>query len=268
LSSVATLLTRAQSARIRDLLRDKRARNTEGAFIVEGAKPVYDALRHHPALVQTVVITVDYEQRESLHHRRLRQSQHISSFRCSSVSFSALSTLDSPQGILAVVRQPHWSEETVLAEPRIFGVYGERLQDPANVGAIIRTAAGLSVDALWLTPESADIYNPKVVRASAGAVLSMPIFVVDDVARLAKKGIALFAAEAGSSKSVHMETIRHVPQRLLVAVGNESRGLSDRTMKQAVLRFTIPLSRHIDSLNVAATTAIALHYLRRLPVQL
>jgi TrmH family RNA methyltransferase len=238
----------------------------EGAFIIEGAKPVNDALRHHPTLVQSVVITVEYERRESAYQRRLRQSQNISSFRCSRDSFSALSSLDTPQGILAVVRQPHWSQESVLAKPTIFGVYGERLQDPANVGAIIRTAAGLSVDALWLTPESADIYNPKVVRASAGAVLSMPIFVVDGVAGLTAKGIALFAAEPGGGKTVNMETIRHIPQRLLVAVGNESRGLSDRTLKQAVLRFTIPLSRHIDSLNVAATAAIALHYLRRLPV--
>lgn len=267
MSSVATPLTRVQSARIRELLREKRARNAEGAFIIEGAKPVYDALLHHPTSVQSIVLTVDYERRESAQHRRLRESQNISSFHCSSSVFSAFSSLDSPQGILAVVRQPRWNEESLLAQPTIFGVYGEHLQDPANVGAIIRTAAGLSVDAVWLTPESADIYNPKVVRASAGAVLSLPIFIDEDVARLVEQSIALFAAEAGGGKTVKMETIRHIPQRLIVAVGNESRGLSAHTIKQAACRFTIPLSRHIDSLNVAATAAIALHYLRRLPVQ-
>ena len=260
-------MTRAQSARIRELLRDKRVRNAEGAFIIEGAKPVYDALLHHPTSVQSVVFTADYERRESDQQRRLRALHHISSFRCSSSSFSALSSLDSPQGILALLRQPHWNEEILLAQPTIFGVYGEQLQDPANVGAIIRTAAGLSVDALWLTPESADVYNPKVVRASAGAVLSLPIFVAEDVARLTGKGIALFAAVAGGGKTSNMETIRHIPQRLVVAVGNESRGLSAHTIQQAANRFTIPLSRHIESLNVAATAAIALHYLRRLPVQ-
>jgi TrmH family RNA methyltransferase len=140
------------------------------------------------------------------------------------------------------------------------------LQDPANVGAIIRTAAALNIDALWLSPESADIYNPKVVRASAGAVLSLPIFVLKDLATLIQRGVTLFAAEAGNRQTVNIETIRHIPRRLVVVVGNESRGLSAHTIKQATCRFTIPLSRHIESLNVAATAAIALHYLGRMPV--
>jgi len=155
----------------------------------------------------------------------------------------------------------------VLAQPSLFGVYGEHLQDPANVGAIIRTAAALNVDALWLTPESADVYNPKVVRASAGAVLSLPIFVTEHVGRLTAKGMVVFAAEAGSGDAIHLESIRTVPKRLVVAVGNESRGLSAQTVKQAACRFTIPLSRHVESLNVAASVAIALHYLRRVEAE-
>ena len=178
--------------------------------------------------------------------------------------FSVFSDLESPQGILAVVKQPRWNQEMPFGQSRLFGLYGEQLQDPANVGAIIRTAAALNIDALWLTPESADIYHPKVVRASAGAVLSLPIFIVEDVASLTRKGVVLFAAEAAEGQAVSMETIRTVPKRMVVGVGNESRGLSVHTLKQAVCRFTIPLGRHIESLNVAATTAIALHYLRRI----
>jgi len=263
----ATPLTRAQSARIRDLLRDKHARNAEGAFIIEGAKPVYDVFLHHPASVQSVVVADDYERRESRQQRLLRESLKIPSFRCSTRTFSAFSTLEEPQGLLAVVRQPRWNEASLVAQSKLLGLYGEHLQDPANVGAIIRTAAALNLDALWLTPDSADIYNPKVVRASAGAVLSLPVFVTEDVARLTRKGIALFAAEAGPREAVPMETIDTTPKRLIIAVGNESRGLSPHTIKQAACRFTIPLSRHIESLNVAATTAIALHYFQRLPAE-
>ena len=224
-------------------------------------------LLHHPASVQSLVLAADYERRESDEQRVFRQSLNIPSFRSSSRVFSAFSNLESPQGILAVVRQPHWNQEMLFGQPRLFGLYGEQLQDPANVGAIIRTAAALNIDALWLTPESADIYNPKVVRASAGAVLSLPVFVVDDVTNLTSNGVVLFAAEAAEGQAVSMETIRTIPKRLLVAVGNESRGLSLHTIKQAACRFTIPLSRHIESLNVAATAAIALHYLRRLDAE-
>ena len=264
MSSLATPLTRAQSARIRELLREKRARNAEGAFIIEGAKAVYDILQHHPASVQSVVLAADYERREGDQQRLIRESLNISSFCCSPRTFSALSTLESPQGILAVVKQPRWNEQRTLSQPKFFGLYGEDLQDPANVGAIIRTAAALNVDALWLTPESADIYNPKVVRASAGAVLSLPIFITEDVDDLTNKDVALFAAVPGGGKTVKMETIRTIPHRLVVAVGNESRGLSARTINAAACRFTIPLSRHVESLNVAATAAITLYYLRHL----
>jgi TrmH family RNA methyltransferase len=257
-------LTRAQSARIRELLHDKRARNAEGAFIIEGAKPVYDALLHYPASVQTVVVADDYERQESPRHRLLRESRQISSFHCPGRTFSSLSTLENPQGILAVVRQPRWNEESLLGQPRLFGLYGEQLQDPANVGTIIRTAAALNIDALWLTPESADIYNPKVVRASAGAVLSLPIFAAKDVVRFTSLGMIVFAAVATERKAVNMETIRTIPKRLILAVGNESRGLSALTLKHAACRFTIPLSRRVESLNVAATAAIALHHMRRI----
>lgn len=228
---------------------------------------MYDLLLHHPATIQSVLIAADQERRESDQQRRLRASLKISSFRCSDATFSTLSHLDSPQGILAIVKQPRWNEEKLLERQRIFGVFGEHLQDPANVGTIIRTAAALNVDALWLTPESADIYNPKVVRASAGAVLSLPIFVAEDAAGLKRKRIKVFAAEAGGGEAVEMERIRTIPKRLVVAVGNESRGLSRETIQQAVCRFTIPLSRHIESLNVAATAAIALHYLQRIDVE-
>lgn len=267
MSPLSTPLTRAQAARIRELLREKRARNAEGAFVIEGAKPVYDALLHRPAVVTAVVVSAGHEDRESGQQHRLRAARNISSFRCSDRTFSTFSTLESPQGILAVVKQPYWNEEMVLAQPSLFGVYGEHLQDPANVGAIIRTAAALNVDALWLTPESADVYNPKVVRASAGAVLSLPIFVTEHVGRLTAKGMVVFAAEAGSGDAIHLESIRTVPKRLVVAVGNESRGLSAQTVKQAACRFTIPLSRHVESLNVAASVAIALHYLRRVEAE-
>lgn len=265
MSSFTSLLTRVQVARIRQLFRDKRVRQAEGAFIVEGAKPVYDLLRTHPDYVQMMVVTSGYEQRESGQQRLIRESLAIPSFRCLDRTLSALSDLETPQGILAVVRQPHWNQEELFGQARILGLYGEQLQDPANVGAIIRTAAALNVDGLWLTSESADIYNPKVVRATSGALLSLPIFIIRDATVFTRNGCAMYTAEAGSQGTVEMETIRDVPKRLIIAVGNESRGLAAQTIKQAVRRFTIPLSRQVESLNVAATAAIALHYFGRLP---
>ena len=264
MSSPATLLTRAQVAHIRQLLRDKRARNADGAFVIEGAKPVHDVLLNHSTHIRMLVTAPAYEQRESEPQRLARATLQVPAYRCPDRTFSTLSDLESPQGILAVVGQPRWNEEKILSRSCLFGLFGEQLQDPANVGAIIRTAAGLDVDALWLTPESADIYNPKVVRATSGALYSLPVFVTRDAGSFARKGCAIFAAQAGMSGTVQMQTIREVPKRMILALGNESRGLSSVTLKEAACRFSIPLSRQIESLNVAATAAIALYYFGRI----
>ncbi|HLZ33108.1 MAG TPA: RNA methyltransferase [Nitrospira sp.] len=265
MSLSTTFLTRAQTARIRNLFRDKRARQTDGAFIVEGAKPVRDLLLTHPTHVQMLVVASGYQQRESDRDRLLRHSVDVPTYGCLDRSFAALSGLETPQGILAIVQQPCWNEDELLERPVLFGLFGEQLQDPANVGAIIRTAAALNVSALWLTPESADIYNPKVVRATSGALLSLPIFVARDVTRFIQNHCAIYAAEVAGPDTVEMEAIHTIPRRVILAMGNESRGLSESTRQQATCRFTIPLTRQVESLNVAATAAIAMYYFGRLP---
>jgi len=240
-------------------------RQTEGAFIVEGAKSVRDLLLHYPERLELLVMAAGYQVREQAEDREIRLSVDIPSYSCADHTFATISDLDVPPGILAIVRQPSWNEEELFNCPTLFGLYGEELQDPANVGAIIRTAAALNVSALWFTPGSADIYNPKVVRATSGALLSLPVFVAKDATVFLKNKCALFSAEAGARKTVPMASIQTVPQRMVLAVGNESRGLSIETTEQAACRFTIPLSRQVESLNVAATAAIALYYLGHLP---
>jgi RNA methyltransferase, TrmH family len=264
-SSSIPIVTRAQAARVRNLLKDKQVRQADGAFIVEGAKAVRDLLITHPTRIRMLVVTAEYQRRENAHDRQIRESLAAPSYGCLDRTFATMSDLDAPQGILAVVQQPRWDEEEVFARQNLFGLYGERIQDPANVGAIIRTAAALNASALWLTPDSADVYNPKVVRATSGALLSLPVFVTGDATTFTRHGCAIFAAEAGSGETVAMKTIRAVPRRMILAVGNESQGLSAQTIQQSSCRFTIPLERQIESLNVAATVAIALYSIGRLP---
>ena len=258
-------LTRAQGTRLRALLQDKQARTKENAFIVEGAKAVSDLLARFPEKILILVVTPTYLSREEDAIRRLRLKVTAKQYSCSERLFETLSDLDVPQGILTVVHQPNWDEEKVLSRSTILGVFGERLQDPTNVGAIIRTAAALNVDALWLTPESADVYNPKVVRATSGALLSLPIFEVADVAGLIQHGCRVYAADVSNRGTTPINEIVEVPQKLVLAVGNEGRGLSVATSKAASVRFTIPLSRQVESLNVAATVAISTFHFSGLP---
>ena len=234
---------------------------------MEGAKPVRDLLQDHTTSIQMIVLSDRYRQREAGPDRRLREEKRVPFYICPDHTFASLSGLETPEGVLAVIGQPQWNESEIFGRPEIFGLYGERVQDPANVGAIIRTAAGLNVSAMWLSQDSADVYNPKVVRASSGALLCLPIFEARDTDRFAQENCTIYAAVPSGQGSVHIETIKNIPQRCILALGNESRGLSEQTVQQAACRFTIPLVRRVESLNVAATAAIALYHLGRLPKQ-
>lgn len=233
--------------------------------MVEGAHSVRDLVARYPERVRMIVSAHSRLSKEMRGDGLFRPGSSIPQYCCSDLRFSKLTDLDTPQGILAVVRVPRWDEAEVLGQPTVLGIFGEQLQDPANVGAIIRTAAALNVSALWLTPESADVYHPKVVRAASGVLLAMPIFSAKDVSGLIRKGCQVFAAEADRGKAVSIDEFHHAPRKLVLAVGNESHGLSTEIRRQATARFTIPLSRGVESLNVAATAAIAMHYFSRLP---
>ena len=265
MAAAVPLLTRSQGAHIRGLLREKSVRAQSGSFVVEGSHAVEDLLTRYPDQILAIVSTQGYLPRRGRDGRVIRVASSTKQYFCSDLQFSRLSDLDAPQGILAVVRQPTWDEGNVLRQPTVLGIFGEELQDPTNVGAIIRTAAALNLSALWLTPESADVYHPKVVRATSGSLLSLPIFIARDVSGLIRQDCGIFAAEATGNGTVPIDEIRQVPRRLILAVGNEGRGLSAQLNSQATTRFTIPLSRGVESLNVAATVAIAAFHFSRLP---
>ena len=260
------VLSRARGSLIRQLLREKQVRSSEGAFVVEGAKPCHDLISQYPQAIQSLLVSPRYLRTETDEDRSRRFSLGAQQFVCSDPAFEKLTDVEMPQGILAVVQQPQWDEAQVLGQSRVLGVYGDRLQDPANVGAIIRTAAALNLSAVWLSHDSADHFSPKVVRATAGTLLALPIFRTTDLRTVTLSECRIYSAVLSSADRVPIREIRTVPSRLLVAVGNEGVGLSSEIMKASHVRFSIPLAEGVESLNVAATAAISTFYFSGLPI--
>lgn len=186
-------------------------------------------------------------------------------YQVSEQTFDRLSNVETGQGILAVVRKPVWREAAVFAQAELFGVFGEQLQDPANVGTIIRTASALRVGALWLTPDSADIFSPKVVRATAGSLMTLPIFHCLTPHIFADHECSIVAAEPSRNGTVPIQQVRQIPRRAILALGNESRGLAQSTIDQAAMRIHIPVNNEVESLNVATAAAILIYHLRNIP---
>lgn len=257
-------LTTAQANRIKELLRDKRTRDSEQALVVEGIKPVREVLDRDAAIVRTIVVTPAYlEGCSDDDRRRLETRSHVLRV-CRERQFRKLADVVTPAGVLAVVTQPQWDVNAILKRTELLALFGEAVQDPTNVGTMIRTAAALELDAVWLSADSADTFNPKVVRASAGTVLHMPVFTMESPTLFAEHGCAILAAQPAGQDSQPITSVTQIPRRAAIAVGNESRGLSKETSQQATLRFHIPTARAVESLNVAASAAIAMFYFKNL----
>lgn len=250
-------LTSTQTRFVKDLIRSKKARDAERLFVLEGDKPIRELLTSHPASFYGLIVTeaslrkIDQDFQECIRHSACPV------YVCSEQKLAAVSDLTNPTGILAILRRPIWDPETVFRRRCLLGFYGESLQDPTNVGTLIRTAVAFGFDGLWLSPDSVDAFNPKIVRASAGALLSLPIFMIENAGMLTRHDCAILTAEIPGDGSSPLNTIIEIPPRAIVALGNESRGLSQPLLDLASLRFHIPIRPEAESLNVATSAAIA-----------
>ncbi|HEX7767251.1 MAG TPA: RNA methyltransferase [Nitrospira sp.] len=266
MSALLRPLTRAHGSLVRHLLEDKKSRLSEGAFVIEGAHACRDLILSFSQQIISLTISTRYLEQEDLESRTARSALRVMQYSCPDESFEKLSDVDMPQGILAVVRLPKWNEGDVLAQARVLGVYGERLQDPTNVGTIIRTAAGLGLSGVWLSPDSVDCFHPKVVRGTAGAILALPVFQGAELPSLTASGCVLYAAVVSSPEACDLRSITTRAPRSIIAVGNESQGLLPASIAASSHTYSIPLVRGIDSLNVATTAAISLYYFSGLPI--
>ncbi|MFQ5992705.1 MAG: TrmH family RNA methyltransferase [Nitrospiraceae bacterium] len=269
-------LPKARAALIRQLVREKQARAVEGAFVLEGPKPIRELLARDAQVLRAVVTTPSYLEKCDPSLPQALTRTRVPTYICRETVLNTLSDVAHPPGILAVVCQPAWDPATVFRRTHLLGLYGESFQDPTNLGAIIRTASAFGIDAMWLSTDSVDVFNPKVVRATTGAILELPILALPQTGGpgtsptdvFKRHHCALFVADPSSRQSRDMREITQIPARTILAFGNEGRGCSESTLRQATLRFRVPMKRTAESLNVAASAAIALYHfsgLRRTP---
>jgi TrmH family RNA methyltransferase len=263
-------LSAARAAWVRALVRERKAREAEQLLVLEGEKPLGELLARDPGSVAAVVLTrsaadalMDRAGANTVWSRVVRDGS-VPLYECRDTVFGKFSDLVTAAGVLGVVRRPPWKEADVSRRAHLLAVYGEGIQDPANVGAIVRTAAAFGVDACWFSPDSADAYGPKAVRAAAGGILLMPVFAAADLSVIQRLGCRLFAAERPGPGSRPIDHVKEFPAKAMLAFGNESRGLSPELLQAADVRFHIPLRGQVESLNVAAAAAVSVFHFTHL----
>jgi TrmH family RNA methyltransferase len=172
--------------------------------------------------------------------------------------FRELADTDTPQGVLAVVEVPSWTLADLEPRPRAPVLVLDAVQDPGNVGTLLRTAFALGAAGAVLLRGSADLTNPKVMRAAMGASFRLPTAAVDAVEFVAwcRHGDVQVWASAADGAPL---TRAALPDRLALVVGNEGAGVRPELRELAVRQVSIPLARGAESLNVAVAAGILLY---------
>lgn len=175
--------------------------------------------------------------------------------------FAKMSDTQSPQGILCVVRQCEYTLNKIMETDSmpLFLVL-ENLQDPGNLGTIMRTGEGAGVNGIIMSRDTVDIYNPKTIRATMGSVYRVPFLYSDDirgtVRRMKEKGIGIYAAHLKGRKC-YDECDYCSPSAFLI--GNEGNGLTEETAGLADTYIRIPMEGKLESLNAAVASALLMY---------
>lgn len=240
-------------------LSDPKRRKKEKAFLIEGVKMVEEALRDR-AGVKMVVASPSLTQHHGKAVLDLAENRSVDILWISERLMDAVSESKTPQPVMAVVEVKEYTEDALFAHESGLIVICHQLQDPGNLGTIIRTAEAVGAGGVAITPNTVDPYNYKTIRASMGSILRMPLVRVGDVTAFVKKcgqkGFQTVAMVLTGEKT-HFDLDLRKPTAVIV--GQEGSGLPDDILKDVDHRVRIPMAETLDSLNVAVSGAVFLY---------
>ena len=228
----------------------------DGAWLVEGWHLLEEAARNGAALEQVFVREDAVVRWDDFAHENLLSLKPV--VLAADVFDPAVST-DSPQGVAAFARPRVDSVGEALRVPAPLAVALVGIQDPGNAGTIVRSAQAFGANALFCLPGSANVYGTKALRASAGAVFSLPVFSLDwpELNTLARENklvtLATVPRDGVAPSDVPWQ------EGLLLLIGAEGAGLPDDIVRDSLLRVTIPMPGETESLNAAVAASILLY---------
>ena len=244
----------------------KKVRDAEGVFVAEGPRMVEALLGIVPCTM--LLVHINLLEADAARYAGLLLAGHVGTLRClTTMQADQASSLRAPQGIVGIFEQPTHTLEAALRWPEEgLCVALDGVQDPGNVGTILRTAAWMGIRGVVLSTTSADPFAPKTVQATMGALAHLPVLTTS----LPEYLSALPATTPVVGTSLDGENLyaATLPQRGIIVMGSEGRGLTVEVQQHLTQRLRIPTfpansPTAPESLNVATATAIVLGEMRR-----
>lgn len=237
----------------------RSARLRAERFVVDGPQGVREVLRFAPATVTDLYVDDDaFERHQALVD--LARNANIHLHRCSSAVMAALVDTQHPQGIVAVCRPVDVPVAEALAADDGFVVVLAHVRDPGNAGTVIRSADAAGARAVILSDASVDLYNPKVVRSTAGSLWHLPIALGGEVTALIAacrdRGRRVLAADGAGSTLLPDADLTGAHAWLM---GNEAWGLDEATRGLADEVVRVPIHGHAESLNLALAATVCMY---------
>lgn len=229
-------------------LKDRKGRRESGCFLVEGRKMVEEALKS-AFDVEAVLVQEGVSFPDGLTMPVYELPAHV---------LAAVCDTKTPQGIAAVVQM---KEQSALGKHI---VVLDGVQDPGNVGTIIRTADAAGLDGVLLSNQCADVFSPKVLRATMGSIFRMNLRTTDDLpgelTKLREKGYSILSSQLDGTPFYERQD---VAERFALIIGNEGNGVSEQVQQTATHRVRLPMRGGAESLNAAIAAAIMMYELMR-----
>ncbi len=237
-------------------LKEKKYRDLNNQFIVEGIKIVAEAIEEN-ADIDCIVVCEDCVNDGSIDKRLLYE---IAKFKCIYVTekiFATLTDVTNPQGILAVINRKNENNNIDYTADFIVALDG--IQDPGNLGTILRTVDSANLKQIIVSKETADSFNPKVVRSTMGGIFRVNILksdnLIDTLKKLQKQGFEIVVTSLDTSNSIY--DINYTKK--VVVIGNEANGVSKEIQELADKKVIIPMLGKTESLNAGVAAGIMIY---------
>lgn len=247
------MITSTSSSQVKhvvSLQKKAKTRKECREFVVEGFKMVAEAP------LDRIVKIYASESFSKANHTFLQRFSPALIETVSDHVFLQMSDTKTPQGVLAVIRMAAYTLSDMLGKlPLLLAV--ENLQDPGNLGTILRMGEGAGITGVIMSSNTVDIYNPKTIRSTMGSIYRVPFLYVSDftetLSKLKENGVCLYAAHLAGNNEYTQEDYRRAAAFL---IGNEANGLTDAASKAADVLVRIPMEGQVESLNAAIACTI------------
>lgn len=242
-------------------LKEKKYRDEENKFLVEGIKMVQEAINEETK-ISKIVICEDCINDGSIKQELLYEIAKHDCIYVSKKVFQTITEVTNPQGILAVIEKENGEEQISFNEDVIVVLDG--IQDPGNLGTILRTIDSVNLKQVILSEQTADPYNPKVVRSTMGAIYRINMIrsknIIETLKNIKKHKYDIVATSLQTDKSIYDIDYK----KTVIVIGNEANGVSEEVLELANKKVKIPMLGKTESLNAAVATGIILYeYVRQ-----